>query len=136
MVLMPKGPGGQRGGHLNVDAEAVTQQSENKDIAYEFIKYLTDYEAQLGIVQEIGLVSRPAVYDDPLVKDHPLIRLLGQATEEATEHRGVKNLRKQELQDTVKAILDPLWSGDVQPDEAFFAEASEEFQLFLDKPQD
>lgn len=136
MVLMPKGPAGVRGGHLNVDGEAVTEQSQNKDLAYEFCKYLTDFEAGLGIALEIGLAARPDVYEDPRVTENPYLVLLGQSTAEAAGHINPANLRKQEMQTTVKAIFDPLWVGDVQPDDAFFAQASQTFQKFLDKPRE
>lgn len=134
MVRMPKGPAGVRGGHLHVDAEVVLAQSENKDLAYEFCKYLTDLEGGVGIALEIGLAARPDVYKDERVASNPHLVLLGQATEEAEEHRNPANLRKQELQTTVKAIFDPLWVGDEEPTDAFFAEASATLQEFLDKP--
>jgi ABC-type glycerol-3-phosphate transport system substrate-binding protein len=134
MVLMPKGPAGQRGGHLHADGEAVLAQSENKELAYELCKFLTDYEGGLGITMEIGLAARPDVYTDPKVTANPHLVLLGQSTEEAFEHRGPANQRKQELQTTVKAIFDPLWTGDEEPDDVWFAEASTEVQEFLDKP--
>ena len=136
MVLMPKGPAGVRGGHLNVDGEAVTAQSQNKDLAYEFSKYLTDLEAGVGIALEIGLAARPDVYEDPRVSENPHLVLLGQSTEESAPHINPANLRKQEMQTTIKAIFDPIWVGDVQPDDTFFGEASQTFQEFLDKPRD
>jgi ABC-type glycerol-3-phosphate transport system substrate-binding protein len=134
MVLMPVGPSGHRGGHLHADGEAVLAQSENKELAYEFVKYLTDYEGALGIALEIGLAARPDVYTDPLITSNPHLVLLGKSTEEAAEHRGPANQRKQELQTTVQAVFDPLWTGDEEPDDVWFAEASATVQEFLDKP--
>ena len=134
MVKMPIGPAGVRGGHLHVDAEAVLAQSEIKDKAYEFCKYLTDLEGGVGIALEIGLAARPDVYLDERVASNPHLVLLGQTTEEADEHRNPANLRKQELQTTVRAIFEPLWVGDEEPSDAFFAEASGTLQEFLDKP--
>jgi multiple sugar transport system substrate-binding protein len=136
MVLMPKGPAGVRGGHLNVDGESVTAQSENKQLAYEFCKYLTDFEAGVGIALEIGLAARPDVYEDPRVTANPHIVLLGQSTGEAAGNIDPANLRKQEMQTTIEAIFGPLWVGDVQPDDAFFEQASQTFQEFLDKPRE
>lgn len=134
MVLMPMGPAGNRGFHLHIDAEAVTAQSENKQEAYEFTKYLTNIDAAVGIALEIGLAARPDAYADERVSSNPYLVLLGQAAEQAAEHINPANLRKQEMQTTIKAIFDPLWLGDVEPDDAFFAEASGTFQEFLDKP--
>ena len=133
VVQMPKGPAGVRGGHLHVDAEAVLAQSENKDAAYEFCTYLTDLEGGVGIALEIGLAARPDVYKDERVASNPHLVLLGQSTEEADEHRNPANLRKQELQTTVRALFEPLWVGDEKPDDAFFAQASAALQEFLDK---
>ncbi len=134
MVLMPKGPAGVRGGHLHVDAEAVTSQSENPELAYEFCKYLTDKEAGIGIALQTGMAARPDVYADELIASNPHLVMLGQATSEAAEHINPANLRKQELQTTIQAIFAPLWIGDEEPDDAFFAQASATFQEFLDKP--
>ncbi|MEX1020722.1 MAG: extracellular solute-binding protein [Litorilinea sp.] len=136
MVLMPNGPAGNRGFHLHIDAEAVTAQSEHKQEAYEFAKYLTDAEAGVGIALQIGLATRPDAFADERVASNPHLVLLGQAASEAAEHLNPANMRKQEMQTTIKAIFDPLWLGDVQPDDAFFAQASATFQEFLDKPVD
>ena len=136
MVLMPKGPAGNRGGHLHIDAEAVTEQSENKQLAYEFCKYLTDKEGAVGVALETGLACRPDVYEDERIADNPYVVLLGQANAEAFEHINPANLRKQEMQTTVRAILDPLWVGDAEPNDEFFAQASDTFQEFLDKSAD
>lgn len=136
MVLMPKGPAGSRGGHLHVDAEAVTEQSDNKQLAYEFSKYLTDKEGAVGVALETGLACRPDVYEDARITDNPYVLLLGQANSEAAAHINPANLRKQEMQTTVRAIFDPLWVGDAEPTDDFFAQASDTFQEFLDKSAD
>jgi multiple sugar transport system substrate-binding protein len=133
VVLMPKGPADHRGGHLHVDAEAVTNLSQQKQLAYEFIKYLTDHEGAVQVALQFGLAARPGVYEDERIASNPNLVLLGQATEESAEHINPANLRKQELQTTIKAIFDPIWLGDAAPDDAFFADASGQFQEFLDK---
>ena len=134
VVLMPKGPAGHRGGHLHIDAEAVTSLSQQKELAYEFVKMLTDHEGGVQVALQFGLAARPGVYEDERIASNPNLVLLGQATEESAEHINPANLRKQELQTTIKAIFDPLWLGDVSPEDAFFADASAQFQEFLDKP--
>jgi ABC-type glycerol-3-phosphate transport system substrate-binding protein len=134
MVLMAKGPAGVRGGHLHVDAEAVTEQSQHKELAYTFAKYLTDKEGGVGIASENGLAARPDVYADERITANPHLITLGQSVAEAAEHINPANLRKQELQTTINAIFTPLWLGDVEFSDDFFAQASQEFQEFLDKP--
>lgn len=132
----PVGPAGNRGGHLHADGEAVLQLSKNKKLAYEFCKYLTDKEGGVGIALEIGLACREDVYSDPRVTADPYVVRVGLFTGEAAPHHGPFNLRKQECQTVVKALFDPLWVGDVEPDDAFFSEVSKEFQDFLDKPRE
>ena len=134
MILMPVGPAGHRGGHLHADGEVVFRNSQNKELAYEFCKFLTDLEAGVGIALAIGLAARPDVYADPRITSDPHVVLLGKSTEEAAEHRGPANLRKQELQTTVQALFDPLWTGDQEPDDVWFAKTSAALQEFLDKP--
>ena len=136
MCYKPVGPGGTRGGHLHVDAEAVTQLSKNKKLAYELSKYLTDKEGAVGIALEIGLACRQDAYDDPRVKADPAVVRVGDLIGQSEPHHGPYNLRKQESQTIVKALMDPLWTGDVEPDDAFFAEVSKEFQDFLDKSKE
>jgi ABC-type glycerol-3-phosphate transport system substrate-binding protein len=111
----------------------VTEQSENKQLAYEFCKYLTDKEGAVGVALETGLACRPDVYEDERISDNPYVVLLGQANSEAHEHINPANLRKQEMQTTVRAIFDPLWVGDAEPNDDFFEQASATYQEFLDK---
>jgi hypothetical protein len=73
------------------------------------------------------------VYTDERISDNPYVVLLGQANSEAHEHINPANLRKQEMQTTVRAIFDLLWVGDTEPSDEFFEQASATFQEFLDK---
>jgi hypothetical protein len=82
---------------------------------------------------ETGLACRPDVYEDDRITDNQYVVLLGQANSEAHAHINPANLRKQEMQTTVRAIFDPLWVGDTEPTDEFFAQASATFQEFLDK---
>lgn len=133
MVLMSKGPAA-RGGHIHADGEAVLAKSKNKMLAYELAKTLTDHEGSVGIAIQNGLSCRPATYQDERVqKQQPFWKIIEQSLSEAADHLGPANLRKQESQTVVKALCDPLWVGDVQPDDAFFAKTSQSFQDFLNK---
>jgi len=133
MVLMSKGPAGNRGGHLHADSFAITTLSKNKQLAYELCKFLTDKEAGVGFGSLMGLACRFDVFQDPRITKDPLLVKVGKSTEEAFDHLGPANLRKQELQTTVAAIFGPVWTGDKKLDDAFFAEASKTLQAFLDK---
>jgi ABC-type glycerol-3-phosphate transport system substrate-binding protein len=136
MALMSKGPAGNRGAHLHADSFSMFQLSKNKPEAYEAIKYLTDKEAGVGYASLMGLACRYSVFEDPRIAENEMLVRIGQSTEEAVEHRGPANLRKQELQTTIGALFGPVWTGDEMLDDAFFAEASNELQIFLDKPFD
>ena len=136
LALMPVGPAGNRGGHLHADGEAVMQGSKNKRLAYEFCKYLTDKEGAVGIALMYGLTCREDAINDPRVQADPFAAKIAAYIGEAAPHHGPFNLRKQECQTVSGAIFSPLWTGDAEPDDAFFAEATVEFQDFLDKPRD
>lgn len=134
MVLMPKGPAGVRGGHLHADAESVLAQSKNKQLAYELGRTLTDHEGSVGIAIQNGSSCRPATYEDERVRaEQPYWAEIAASIDEAAAELGPANLRKQESQTLIKTLFDPLWVGDRQPDDAFFAEVSAEWQSFLDK---
>jgi len=133
MVVMPKGPAGNEGGHLNVDSFAVTSLSKNKPLAYELCKFLTDKEAGVGYGSLMGLASRFDTFQDPRITKDPMLVKIGKTTEECAGHLGPANLRKQELHTTIAALFGPVWTGDTQLDDAFFAEASKTLQTFLDK---
>jgi len=136
MVLMSKGPAGNGGGHLHADSFAVTSASKNKPLAYELIKFMTDKEAGVGFASMMGLACRFDVFKDARITKDPMLVKIGKTTEDAFDHLGSANLRKQELQTTVSAIFGPVWTGDKKPDDAFFAEASKTLQTFLDKKFD
>jgi ABC-type glycerol-3-phosphate transport system substrate-binding protein len=136
MTLMPKGPTGERGGHLHVDGYAVLRDSQNKDIAYEFCKLITsELYSRRYAVEVNGLTARFDTYEDEGARQaQPYWKELKQSMEEAGEHLGPANLRKQESQTLLGSLFTPLWVGDEEPDDAWFAKTSAEWQTFLDKP--
>jgi ABC-type glycerol-3-phosphate transport system substrate-binding protein len=136
MILMPKGPTGNRGGHLHADGFAVMDQSEHKELAYEFCKMLTNEKYVRRYAVEVnGLTARLDTYEDESARNaQPYWQEFEQSIVEAAEHLGPANLRKQECQTIIRALYDPLWVGDAEPDDVWFAETSAEYQDFLDKP--
>jgi multiple sugar transport system substrate-binding protein len=133
LAPMPAGPAGL-GSHVHADSFAVTSLSKNKPLAYELCRYLTDKEAGVGFASLMGLSCRFDTFKDERITKDPLLVKIGKTTEAALPHRGSANLRKQELQTTVAAIMSPVWTGDTPLDEAFYAEATKTLQTFLDKP--
>ncbi|MBC7235206.1 MAG: extracellular solute-binding protein [Chloroflexi bacterium] len=138
MILIPKGPAGVRGGHLHADGFGVLAASKYKDLAYEFCKMITNEKYVRRYAVEVnGLTARFDTYEDPKAREaQPFWKEIKQSIEEADEHLGPANLRKQESQTLIKALFDPLWVGDEQPDDAWFAKTSAEWQNFLDKPRE
>jgi ABC-type glycerol-3-phosphate transport system substrate-binding protein len=133
LVMHPKGPSGNRGAHLHADSFAITAASKNKPLTYELIKFLTDKEAGVGYGSMYGLAARFDVFQDARLTKEPLLVKIAKTTEEALEHRGSFNNRKQELQTTINALFGPVWTGDKKLDAAFYGEASKTLQTFLDK---
>jgi len=133
VVMMPKGPTGNRGGHLHADSFAVTALSKQKPLTYQLVKFLSDKESGVLQCKLQGLGSRFDVYQDDRIKNDPIIVKIGKTNEEAADHRGSANNRKQELMTTVNAIFGPVWTGDRKLDNAFYAEATKTLQTFLDK---
>jgi multiple sugar transport system substrate-binding protein len=136
MILMPKGPSGDRGGHLHADGFAVMQQSKHKELAYEFCKTICSEEYVRRYAVEVnGLTARLDTYEDEGAQNaQPYWKEFKESIETANKHLGPANFRKQECQTIINALFTPLWVGDAEPDDVWFAETSAEFQDFLDKP--
>ena len=114
---------------------AVLADSKQKPLAYEFLKYLTNKDGDVDNAIEFGATSRALTWDDKRVQEkQPNWKIFKQALADSGPLLGAANLRQQEMQTETNAIFEPLWIGDRQPDDAFFAEASARFQKFLDKP--
>jgi multiple sugar transport system substrate-binding protein len=72
--VVPKGPTGRRGGFLSIDMQQVNSASQNKDGAWELIKWLTNKQSGINLaLQPAGSLTpgfRKDVYcDDQLLND-------------------------------------------------------------------
>jgi len=135
MRLMPKGPSGSRGQAISGDGEGILTSSKNVDIAYEFIKLVTDKERQLLLVKEINLGSRPDAYMDPSVQT-PEIQRQYEMLKTSDDYMCPFNYRQQEHNQLVIATFDPVANGETELNDAFFGEAHDQYQKFLDKPRE
>lgn len=134
MVIMPKGPVA-RGGNLHIDGFLILKDAKYKEEAYEFSKLLTNLESGVAYAVHNGLAARPDVYDDKRVQERwHFWKVYKQSIEESVAHIGPANMRKQESQVLIRTTFDPLWIGDEEPTDAWFAQASQTFQDYLDKP--
>jgi ABC-type glycerol-3-phosphate transport system substrate-binding protein len=135
MTLMPKGASGERGGHLHADGFAVLKGSANKELGYEFCKMICSSQSlKQNVIETGGLTARLDTFLLPEVQEEqPFWKEINQSIVEAGEHLGPANLRKQESQTLIRSLYTPLWVGDEQPDDAWYAKVSAEWQDFLDK---
>jgi ABC-type glycerol-3-phosphate transport system substrate-binding protein len=131
---VPKGPSGARGSMTMGDAYAVTAQSKQKDLAWDFVKWMTNKDAGV-IMCGIGLCgARPDVIDDQKVKAMTMQPVYNRLVAEGMPYLGPANLRVVELNDVSRQVMGPILTG-TKPDEAFLDNANAQVQQVLDKPR-
>jgi multiple sugar transport system substrate-binding protein len=133
-TAVPKGPSGQRGSVTMGDAYTVTAASKVKEIAWDFVKWMTNKDAGI-IMCGIGLCgARPDVIDDPKIKNQGMQPLFNRLVAEGMPYLGPANLRVVELNDVSRQVMGPILTG-TKPDDAFLAAANAQVQQVLDKPR-
>jgi multiple sugar transport system substrate-binding protein len=131
---VPKGPSGARGSMTMGDTYAVTAASKQKDVAWDFVKWMTNKDAGV-IMCGIGLCgARPDVIDDPKVKGMAAQTVFNRLVAEGMPYLGPANLRVAELNDVSRQVMGPILTG-TKPDDAFLASANAQVQQVLDKPR-
>ncbi|MBV9579283.1 MAG: extracellular solute-binding protein [Chloroflexi bacterium] len=131
---VPKGPSGVRGSMTMGDAYGVSSQSKQKELAWDFVKWMTNKDA--GVVMcSIGLCgARPDVINDPQVQAMPMQPMYNRLVAEGMPFLGPANLRQVELNDVSRQVMGPILTG-TQPDDQFLANANTQVQQVLDKPR-
>lgn len=130
----PKGPSGARGSMTMGDTYAVTNASKQKDLAWDFVKWMTNKDAGITMCS-IGLCgARPDVIDDPKVKAMSMQPTYNRLVAEAMPYLGPANLRTVELNDVSRQVMGPILTG-TKPDDSFLANANAQVQQVLDKPR-
>jgi multiple sugar transport system substrate-binding protein len=131
---VPKGPSGKRGSMTMGDTYGISSQTKQKELAWDFIKWMTNKDA--GVVMcSIGLCgARPDVINDPQVQAMPLQPVFNRLVADALPFLGPANLRQVELNDVSRQVMGPILTG-TQPDDQFLANANAQVQQVLDKPR-
>ncbi len=132
----PIGPGGVGGSDYEVDAQCVTTASEHKEEAFQFVHYLCNQDSgtQLGIIG--GTVGgRPDVYGAEVLLQHPYRVVFKEIMDNAMASRITNNWRQTEAEVALDQLLQPLWAGQAQPDEAFVESVRASIQDIMDKPR-
>jgi ABC-type glycerol-3-phosphate transport system substrate-binding protein len=133
-TAVPKGPSGARGSMTMGDGYTVTAASKVKDVAWDFVKWMTNKDAGV-IMCGIGLCgARPDVIDDPKVKALGMQPLFNRLVAEGMPYLGPANLRVVELNDVSRQVMGPVLTG-TRPDDQFLATANSQVQQVLDKPR-
>ena len=136
VVPNPKGPSGVGGSDYEVDAQCVTNASEHKEEAFQWVHYLCNHESgvQLGIIG--GTVGgRPDVYGDEELLQHPYRVVFKEVMDNAMASRITNNWRQTEAEVALDQLLHPLRAGSAQPDDAFIENVRSSIQAIMDKPR-
>ncbi|MBV9597436.1 MAG: extracellular solute-binding protein [Chloroflexi bacterium] len=131
---VPKGPSGVRGSMTMGDTYGISSQAKQKELAWDFIKWMTNKDA--GVVMcSIGLCgARPDVINDPQVQAMPMQPMYNRLVADGLPFLGPANLRQVELNDVSRQVMGPILTG-THPDDQFLANANTQIQQVLDKPR-
>ena len=130
------GPGGVGGSDYEVDAYCVTTTTKNPNEAFQWVQYLCsrDSGVQLGLIG--GTVGgRPDVYGAPELLAFPFRVVFKDIMDSAMDSRITANWRQEEAETTLQQLMQPLWAGEAQPDEAFLESVRSQIQDIMDKPK-
>ncbi|HEX8967608.1 MAG TPA: extracellular solute-binding protein [Chloroflexota bacterium] len=131
---MPKGPSGVRGSMTMGDAYGVTAASRQKEVAWDFVKWMTNKDAGV-IMCGIGLCgARPDVINDSAVQAMPMQPIYNRLVADGLPFLAPSNLRQVELNDVSRQVMGPILTG-TRPDDQFLVNANAQVQQVLDKPR-
>jgi multiple sugar transport system substrate-binding protein len=130
------GPGGVGGSDYEVDAYCVTTTTEHPNEAFEWVQYLCNKDSgiQLGLIG--GTVGgRPDVYGAPELLEFPFRVVFKEIMDNAMDSRITANWRQSEAESALAQLLQPLWTGDEQPTQAFADDVTQQIQNILNQPR-
>jgi multiple sugar transport system substrate-binding protein len=136
VVPNPIGPGGVGGSDYEVDAQCVTTSSKHQPEAFKWVHYLCNEDSgiQLGIIG--GTVGgRPDVYGAEVLLEHPYRVVFKDVMDNAMASRITNNWRQTEAEVAWDQLTQPLWAGNVKPDDAFIESVRVSIQDIMDKPR-
>jgi multiple sugar transport system substrate-binding protein len=134
--MTPKGPAGKRGSALTINGQTIWSGSQQKDAAWQFVKYLMEPEQNVELVLSGG--SRPALRkkvldNERLNKEMKAHKQFADFIKEAEPWKQPANYRWPEFNSAVSQVFGNAWLGKEKPDEAI-NNAKKTLQDILDKP--
>jgi multiple sugar transport system substrate-binding protein len=95
----------------------VYKESQNKDLAWAFVKYLSEPASQVAWYKQVTVLPAvQAAWDDPALADDPNLAAFGQQLESTQAQPASASWS--ELADSLNATLEKLTTGDLSPQEA------------------
>jgi multiple sugar transport system substrate-binding protein len=95
----------------------VYKESENKDLAWAFVQYLSDPASQVAWYEEVTVLPAvQAAWDDPALADDPNLALFGEQLQDTKSQPASASWS--ELAESLNATLEKMTTGDLSPQEA------------------
>jgi len=144
VCLMPKGPTGKRGSEANAGPVCVSAYSNQKEEAWQWVKFITNHES--GVIRGMGFGPeakgaggspglRYDVWNDPqLIAYSPMHKKRAELWEHVAPFRLSWNFREGEIGAKLPQIMDPLILGQATPEETL-QNLTKTIQEILDKPR-
>jgi multiple sugar transport system substrate-binding protein len=134
--LTPKGPAGKRGTALTINGQTIWSGSQQKEAAWQFVKYLMEPEQNVELVLSGG--SRPALRNkvldnDRLMKEMKAHKVFAESIKAAEPWKQPANYRWPEFDSAVRQVFANAWLGKENVDTAI-TNAKKQLQDILDKP--
>lgn len=132
----PVGPAGVGGSDYEVDAQCVTTTSANPVEAFKWVQYLCNQESgvQLGLIG--GTVGgRPDVYGAEELLQFPFRVVFKEVMDNAQASRITANWRQSEAEAAFGQLMQPIWAGVEQPNDAYLETIRAQIQDIMDKPK-
>jgi multiple sugar transport system substrate-binding protein len=132
----PIGPGGVGGSDYEVDAQCVTTSSEHPVEAFKWVQYLCNRDSgvQLGLIG--GTVGgRPDVYGAEELLQFPYRVVFKEIMDNAQASRITANWRQTEAETAFNQLMQPIWAGTEQPNDAYLETVRAQIQDIMDKPK-
>jgi len=139
-VMMPPGPSGKIGTQAITDHINISAKTRNPDAAWELVKVLVGHEVGVRLGGGTGSIAsgttgaRIDVFNDPAPMANPLHPIFVDLCQQATAPIQPANLREEEVASAVHQTIGPVFLGERQPDDAFFAQLHQAVQAVLDRP--
>jgi ABC-type glycerol-3-phosphate transport system substrate-binding protein len=139
-VVMPPGPTGKVGSVAITDNLFMNAKTKNPEGAWELLKLLCGFEVGVRLAGGTGgnasgtSGGRKDVFVDPRLMAQPLHPIFVELVPNAVPPRMPANLRLDETATATHQTMWPVWLGERQADDAFFAELNTAVQAVMDRP--